>query len=76
MQYLEKAEEIASQKISDLEMQNQLLEQRLQLKEELETDIMLVETLKEQIKDLKAENKDLSAKVADLEENEEILKIN
>ncbi|XP_056005076.1 centromere protein F-like isoform X5 [Ostrea edulis] len=76
VQYLEKAEEIASQKITDLEMQNQLLDQRLKLKEELETDIMLVETLKEQLKDLEAENKELSAKVAELEENEEILKIN
>ncbi|XP_062615077.1 golgin subfamily A member 4-like isoform X3 [Saccostrea cucullata] len=76
VQFLEKAEEIASQKISDLEMQNQLLEQRLQLKEELETDILLVKTLKDQIKDLQIENKDLTAKVAELEENEEILKIN
>ncbi|XP_061184260.1 golgin subfamily B member 1-like isoform X3 [Saccostrea echinata] len=76
VQFLEKAEEIASQKISDLEMQNQLLEQRLQLKEELETDIMLVKTLKDQIKDLEMENKDLTGKVAELEENEEILKIN
>nr|XP_022342694.1 227 kDa spindle- and centromere-associated protein-like isoform X6 [Crassostrea virginica] len=76
VQYLEKAEEIASQTISDLEMQNQLLEQRLQLKEELETDIMLVETLKVQVRDLESENKELKAKVAELEENEEILKIN
>ncbi|XP_021350814.1 centrosomal protein of 290 kDa-like isoform X3 [Mizuhopecten yessoensis] len=76
VQFLEKAEVISSQKITELEQRNQSLQQRLDLKEELESDLLLVETLKERLQETQSENDELSIKLSEMEESEETLKIN
>ncbi|KAK3094793.1 hypothetical protein FSP39_006308 [Pinctada imbricata] len=76
VQFLEQAEIISAQKIGELEGKNELLQQRLDLKEDLEADILLLETLKDKIAILENENNVLNTKIAELEENEETLKNN
>ncbi|KAL3865001.1 hypothetical protein ACJMK2_006637 [Sinanodonta woodiana] len=76
MKYLKDAEEMSSRKIADLELNNQILQQRLDLREELMSDLHLVETLKEKVITMEMENQELKAKVMELEESEEILKEN
>ncbi|XP_060066658.1 nuclear anchorage protein 1-like isoform X2 [Ylistrum balloti] len=76
VQFLEQAEVISSKKITELEQRNQSLQQRLDLKEELESDLLLVETLKERLQETQSENDELSIKITEMEENEETLKIN
>ena len=76
VQFLEQAEAASVQRIRELEDANQLLQQRLDLKEDLDTDILLLETLKDKITILEDENRQLNSKISELEENEEILKNN
>ena len=76
MKYLEDAEAQLSQKVTELEGTNQILRQRLDVKDELTADIQLVETLTVQVKTLQTENNLLESKMIDLEENNELLREN
>ncbi|XP_060555067.1 centrosomal protein of 290 kDa-like [Ruditapes philippinarum] len=76
VKYLEDAEAQLSQKVTELEGTNQLLRQRLDVRDELTADVQLVETLTVQVKTLQTENNLLESKMIDLEENNELLRDN
>ncbi|KAJ8302140.1 hypothetical protein KUTeg_021127 [Tegillarca granosa] len=73
VQALEKAESIACQKIAELEAHNQMLQQRLDLRDELEDESELVENLQERVIEVQTENLELQKKINELEENERTL---
>ncbi|XP_076104975.1 uncharacterized protein LOC143073368 isoform X8 [Mytilus galloprovincialis] len=73
---LGKAELISTEKIKELEARNNELKQRLDLKEEFEADVTFEKNLNDTISELQSENDSLTMRCSELEENEEILRIN
>lgn len=78
--FLQKAEAAASKRIDELEaLEKELreqLEQRTDSKNCCQRELNKIQELKHQITFLETDNKALSARVAELEENEEILREN
>ena len=76
MTYLEEAEALLSQKVTELEGTNHILKQRLDVKDELLAEVHLVQSLQEQVDELQKNNNSLESKIIDLEENNEALRDN
>ncbi|XP_052248962.1 centromere protein F-like isoform X3 [Dreissena polymorpha] len=76
LKYMEEAEAELSLKVTELERTNHILQQRLDVQEENQSDLQLLEDLTNQLEALKTVNSSLESRVMDLEENNDMLKEN